>query len=136
MVTEPSQATRIAAPAFTRAIRRPLTPPQLAALTGMTSSSAQRTVHTLEARGYVDRYQQAQGYACSEAEFFLVDMGGLVAPIVSVLPMPGKDWRGGRTPECQRLSQPFPAIYAEGVGALLRTSPAAPVFTSALSEGI
>ncbi|BDB23956.1 IclR family transcriptional regulator [Cupriavidus sp. P-10] len=43
-------------------VHRTLTLPELATLTGMTKSSAQRTVHTLEALGYVDKHPQTRRF--------------------------------------------------------------------------
>ncbi|WP_342052335.1 MULTISPECIES: IclR family transcriptional regulator [unclassified Cupriavidus] len=47
--------------AFT-AVHRTLTLVELASLTGMTKSSAQRTVHTLEQLGYVDKHPQTRRF--------------------------------------------------------------------------
>ncbi len=44
------------------AVHRTLTLAELAALTGMTKSSAQRTVHTLERLGYVDKHPQTRRF--------------------------------------------------------------------------
>lgn len=44
------------------AVHRTLTLSELAALTGMTKSSAQRTVHTLERLGYVDKHPQTRRF--------------------------------------------------------------------------
>lgn len=43
-------------------VHRTLTLAELAALTGMNKSSAQRTVHTLEALGYVDKHPQTRRF--------------------------------------------------------------------------
>src|SRR5438128_2735940 len=40
------------------AVHRTLTLSEVAGLTGMTKSSAQRTVHTLESLGYIDKHPQ------------------------------------------------------------------------------
>ena len=44
------------------AVHRTLTLAELAALTGMTKSSAQRTIHTLERLGYVDKHPQTRRF--------------------------------------------------------------------------
>lgn len=44
------------------AAHRTLTLPELAALTGMNKSSAQRTVHTLEVLGYLDKHPQTRRF--------------------------------------------------------------------------
>jgi DNA-binding IclR family transcriptional regulator len=44
------------------AVHRTLTLAELAELTGMTKSSAQRTIHTLERLGYVDRHPQTRRF--------------------------------------------------------------------------
>ncbi|KAI3602499.1 Transcriptional regulator, IclR family [Cupriavidus necator H850] len=43
-------------------VHRTLTLSELAALTGMNKSSAQRTIHTLEALGYVDKHPQTRRF--------------------------------------------------------------------------